>query len=244
LLDSLARLARYGAATVCGGLPLYVPTAVRPAATVALASLLVALIGLIAWHWRGIGQPQTRWILAAAAAAPPLGLLALGLIFNNTPIELRYLSFSVPFIAVLLAGALAHLTRVVPALLLSLQAAAIAGLILRPETMQPARATAAAAATLVGDGVVLLPYGNDGVGLVGAFALESPPDLRLIAIRPGQPIAPLIAGTRRVVLARMAQDDSSRAVLPAMQAALAGPCWRAVAEGFNVTAYERVCSEE
>jgi len=42
----------------------------------------------------------------------------------------------------------------------------------------------------------------------------------------------------------MAQDDNSRAVIPQMQSALSGPCWRAVAEGFNVTAYERVCAEE
>ena len=52
----------------------------------------------------------------------------------------------------------------------------------RPETMQPARATAIAAASLVGDGVVLLPHGNDGVGIVGAFAVEAPPALRLLVV--------------------------------------------------------------
>ena len=35
-----------------------------------------------------------------------LGLLALGAVFNNTPIEVRYLAFSTPFLALLLAGAL------------------------------------------------------------------------------------------------------------------------------------------
>jgi hypothetical protein len=244
LIDSLARLARYSAATLFGGLPLYTPETARPAVTLALAGLAVALVGLVIYHWRRIGPRPTRWIIAAAAIAPPLGLLALGLIFNNTPIELRYLSFSTPFIALLLAGVLAHLPRIAPTLLLTLQAAAIAGLILRPETMQPARATAAAAVRISEGGVILLPYGNDGVGIVGAFALEAPPDLLLITVRPGQPIRPLIAGFDRVVLARMAQDDSSRVVIPQVQAALSGPCWRAVAEGFNVTAYQRVCAKE
>ena len=41
-----------------------------------------------------------------AAAAPPLGLLLLGFVFDNAPIELRYLAFATPFIGLLLAAAL------------------------------------------------------------------------------------------------------------------------------------------
>jgi len=29
---------------------------------------------------------------------------------------------------------------------------------------------------------VLLPHGNDGVGIVGAFAVEAPPTMRLLVI--------------------------------------------------------------
>ena len=37
------------------------------------------------------------------AAAAPAGLLLLGLVFGNTPIEIRYLAFSLPFLALFLA---------------------------------------------------------------------------------------------------------------------------------------------
>ena len=121
-----------------------------------------------------------------AAAAPPLGLLLLGLVFDSTPIELRYLAFATPFVGLLLAGAFATLPRragrMSCGLVLAIQIMSLAGLMTRPETMQPARATAMAAAALVGDGVVLLPHGNDGVGIVGAFAIEAPPTLRLLVV--------------------------------------------------------------
>ena len=232
LVPGLARLAEYAAANMVGGLPLYVPAPYRPLVALALAALLAALAILVILRGR-----RNQIVLAVAALSPALGLLILGALFNNTPIELRYLSFSVPFIALLLAG----LPRAVLLPLLALQAASIAGLVLRPETMQPARLTARAAASLVQDGVVLVPYGNDGVGIVGAFALESPPGIRLIAIHPDTPPP---SGYRRVVLARMAQDEASRTAIATMAASLSGPCWRTGAEGFNVTAYERVCAGE
>ena len=122
---------------------------------------------------------KARLLFAMAAAAPPIGLLLLGFTFDNAPIELRYLAFATPYIGLLLAAAL---PRHVRHAVLAIQAIALLGLMARPETMQPARATAIAAAALVGDGVVLLPRGNDGVGIVGAFAVEAPPTLRLLVI--------------------------------------------------------------
>ena len=117
----------------------------------------------------------------------------------------------------------------------------------RPETMQPARATAAAAASLVRDGVVLLPHGNDGVGIVGAFAEESAPELQLIVIRrdeTAEQIRASAAHYQRVVLALLDQDADSHATLPHMRAAFAEPCWRHAGEGFNVLAFDRICEEE
>ena len=146
-----------------------------------------------------------------AAAAPPIGLLLLGFAFDNTPIELRYLAFATPFIGLLLAAALPrHIRHAV----LAVQAIALLGLMTRPETMQPARATAIAAASLVGDGVVLLPHGNDGVGIVGAFAVEAPPALRLLVIgRDASPaqIRARASGYPRVG-ARLARPGRKRAV--------------------------------
>jgi hypothetical protein len=46
------------------------------------------------------------------------------------------------------------------------------------------------------------------------------------------------------VLALLGQDSDSRATLPHMRAAFDNPCWRAVGQGFNVLAFERICGEE
>ena len=253
LFDALRLLARYAAANLFGGLPLYLPLPERSVAAATLATLALACAALIAARWRHITRSAAaRLFLAIAAAAPPAGLLVLGLLFHNTPIELRYLAFATPFMALLLAGALASLPRpprcAAAALLLAVQAAALAGLMTRPETMQPARATAAAALRATSspmDSIVLLPRGNDGVGIVGAFAIESPPGQRLLVVDQDEPRAKILAGignASRVVLALLAQDDASRATLPAMRAAVAGPCWRRIADGFNVVAFDRICA--
>jgi hypothetical protein len=174
-------------------------------------------------------------------------------VFNSTPIELRYLSFAVPFLALLLAGSLTTLPRGaaigIGGAVLLVQAASLTGLFTRAETMQPARATALAAAVAAGpQGVVLVPHGNDGVGVVGAFAQEAPDWLPMLVVGRDDPASRtrIRAGAYgRVVLALLGQDGSSRATVLAMQAAFAGqPCWRLAASGFNVVAYDRICGEE
>jgi hypothetical protein len=244
LLAAVPRLARYAAATVFGGLPLYVDGLARAAVSAGLALLLISLLVVAVWRWRLIATPSVRRLFAMAALAPPTGLMLLGLAFNNTPIELRYLAFATPFVGLLLAGALPHSPRHV---VLAIQALALLGLIVRSETMQPARATAMAAASLVDDGVVLLPRGNDGVGIVGAFAIESPSAERLLVIDQNESPAEIRAYASRyprVVLALLGQDGASRATLPVMRLAFADPCWRAVGQEFNVLALERSCGEE
>ena len=122
-------------------------------------------------------------------------------------------------------------------------------MVTRAETMQPARATAEAAAGLAWPkGVVLGPHGNDGVGVVLAFASEAPDWLPILVVGSGDPASRtrIRAGAyRRVVLALLGQDGSSRATVQSMQAAFARqPCWRWAASGFNVVAYDRICGED
>jgi len=248
---SLPRLAQYAAANLFGGLPLYVDGALHPVVTCGLAGFGLLLVGLIIWRWRAIATPAARVLFGLAAAAPPIGVLLLGIVLGQTPIELRYLAFATPFVGLLLAGALASLPgrpRAVAGVAVGLlQAAALLGLVTRPETMQPARATAAAATRLVADGVVLLPRGNDGVGVVGAFLNEAPDRLRLAIVDVGDdgPAIRARAGeARRVVLALIGVDAASRATVAAMRAAfIARPCWQPAGSGFNVLAYDRVCQE-
>jgi len=240
LARSLARLAVRFTGDILGGLPLYVSGAASITLTAVLGLLLIWLIARIVWRWRGIGIPRARMLFGLAALAPPVGLIILGASFNNTPIEVRYLTFSTPFVGLLLAGAL---DRRGAAVLLAVQAAAIAGLTLAPQTMQPARAAARAAAALVQDGVVLLPRGNDGVGVVGAFAIEAPSALPLLlipALASPEQIRIRIQPWHRVVLALLEQDAASRTASEAMHQALADPGWREVAHEANVTVYVHV----
>jgi hypothetical protein len=226
LWPSAVRLAGYQAAAVFGGLPLYFdgPWRIAAGACVGLGVLVIGMRMLRAYRHR---------LLLAAALAPPIGLLSLGAAFNNTPIELRYLSFGLPFVALLAAS------RSGSAVVTALQAAGIAGLLLSPRTMQPAGAAAAEAAAFADGGIVLVPAGNDGVGIVGAFAIESPPAVRLMVVRAHGPLVSVPPGCRRVVLALLAQDRDSTAVLPIMRAVVGGPNWRRVAIGSKVEAYER-----
>ena len=251
LLAALARLGRYAAANLFGGVPLYVPAAAQPAAAGAFALLALGSAVLVVARWPHVAScPGARRLLLAGALAPPAGLLALGAVFHNTPIELRYLAFADPFVALLLAGALVRLPaiprRAAVALLVVVQAISLAGLMTRPETMQPARGTASAAAGLAAGGVVLVPRGNDGVGVVGAFAIESRPMQRLLVVGREETSVRILARlgtTRRVVLALLAQDDDSRAIIPILRATFTTPCWHRIGEGFNVIAFDRVCDE-
>lgn len=240
-IAALTRLAQYSAATLFGGLPLYVSGAARAIVVASLGLAIAGIVILVIRRWHQIATPQIRMLLAMAAAAPPIGLLILGFAFHNTPIELRYLAFPTPFIGLLVAGALPRSSMHV---VLAIQALALLGLTTRSETMQPARATAIAAASLVHDGVVLLPLGNDGVGIVGAFAVEAPPNLRIILVKAGeQPeqIRERVSRFPRVVLALMGQDEASRMALPAMREAFDEPCWRMAAHALDVVAFDRIC---
>ena len=127
-----------------------------------------------------------------------------------------------------------------------LAAPLVLGLLTRPETMQPARATAQAAATLAWpNGVALVAHGNDGVGIVSAFASEAPDWLPMLVVGREDTASStrIRAGAyRRVVLALLAQDDASRATVQSLRAAFAHqPCWRWAASGSGVIAYDRIC---
>lgn len=254
LWPSLLRLAEYQVAAIFGALPLYVEGIARIAVGATVALVTMGLVVLVAT------APVVR-VLLAAAVAPAVGLLALGAVFDSTPIELRYLSFGLPFVGLLAAGravsgaplrgggpALTRRSHQFAALsilvILTIQTASIAGLLLSPQTTQPARAAARDAVRLVGDGVVLLPRGNDGVGIVGAFGIEATPNLPILLLRPTDPIEERIAPYRRVALASLAQDADSIATIAALHAALIAPHWRQVATGTHIQVYERTTSLE
>src|SRR5208337_2646218 len=95
-------------------------------------------------------------------------------------------------------------------------------------------------------GVVLLPRGNDGVGVVGAFVNEAPARLRLSIAQQTdtqQQLDARIKGVNRVVLALIGVDADSRATSAMLRAGFsADPCWRLAGIGFNVLAFDRICA--
>jgi hypothetical protein len=231
LLPSLVRLAEYQGAAIFGGLPLYVDGGWQIVVETGLGAFAVGLLVLVMRRrpWRDHRR------LFVAALAPPAGLLLLGAVFNNTPIEMRYLSFGLPFAALLAAAAL---PRWVCALTAVVQVACVVGLLVSPRTMQPARAAATEAARMAGDAIVLVPAGNDGVGTVGSFGIEAPSGLPMLLIRPHDAL-PGMAPFRRVALALVAQDQDGRAAIATARRVLSPPNWRRVAIGSNLEVFER-----
>ncbi len=215
LPHALALLAKDSGAAWFGGLPLYAGRA-GPVVALALLALFAACLAAIIHRRAPHGL-----LFTLAAAAMPAGLLTLGLIFNNTPIEIRYLAFSLPFLALLLAGALPR-----PLLLcvLAVQACAIAGLAFAPSTMQPQGLAALAAARAASPGtLVLVPFGNDGVGVPGPFIAAAPDRMSMELVR-GTP--PDVAAYRRVIVAMIAADDASRATTRRLLASFPAQCWQ------------------
>ncbi len=259
LLSALPRLIAYQVANLFGGLPLYVDGTARILVGVAVAAVGFGLLAAVLRARPWSHGPVVR-LLLSAAIAPAAGLLLLGAAFDNTPIELRYLAFGIPFLALLAAwacgpqpsadgrtpGAGPRWARGLLLIAGAVQVVSVIGLMVASRTMQPAEATARAAAGLAQGGVVLLPRGNDGVGIVGVFGQAAPAALPLLLVRPTDPPALLrarVAGYHRVVLALIAQDRDSVASMPLMRAAFAAPGWRLVAAGSNVEAYQQVIED-
>lgn len=231
---ALYLLAQFNAANLFGGLPLYADGIAR----LALAVLLVALLGAVALavllRWRGMGP--TRWLWVLGFAAPSAGLLLLGAAFGNTPIELRYLGFAAPFAGALIAAAAAawggtwpSLARVALGLVLLAQAAGAVGMALHPATRQTYRDALAAVAPELGPRTVLLvPYGNDGVGITGSTLQEAAPDQPVLVLRlrdAAQAAARARAFPRAVLLA-VTDRDGEVQVERALESLRADPGWR------------------
>jgi hypothetical protein len=250
LLPALKLLGQFNAANLFGGLPLYAEGIAR----LALAAGLVGLLGLaalaVAARWRAIGP--TRWLWLGGFVAPSAGLLALGAAFGNTPIELRYLAFAAPFAAALMAGAAAALPRRIAlpglALVLAAQLAGTTGMALHPATQQAYRdALQALAPSLGPETLLLVPHGNDGVGIVGAVLAEAPPDQPLLVLREAEMATLPEQADRfsRLVLLAITDRDGERQAQRAREVLAGDPDWREAAmpwrdarRGFSATVYE------
>ena len=230
---ALALLAKDAGAAMFGGLPVYAGAFALPVALALLALVLAGFVCVVRQRHEQAG------LFALLALATPAGLLALGLVFHNTPIEIRYLGFATPWLALLLAPAL---PRLLLAAMLGAQTAAIAGLAFAHATMQPQGLAARAVAAYPG-ALVVVPFGNDGVGVPGPFIAAVPDNMRLLLFRPGQALN--VRGERQVVLATIGPDDSSRAASGQMLSALQQDrCFTEVARTPLIAVFDRGCADQ
>ncbi len=257
LLPALLRIAQFNAANLFGGLPLYVADGLWRNAVGGLLVLLPAAAALaIALRWRALGP--TRWLWLAGFLAPSAGLLALGAGFGNTPVELRYLAFAAPFAAALAAGGAAAWSgaeacpgagTLAFGLLLAVQATGTLGMALHPATQQTYRHALATVAPLLGpETLLLVPFGNDGVGIVGSVLREAPAAQPILVLRldDAAAAADRAAGFRRLVALDVGDRDGAeqiRRALAALRAAPeswreAGVAWRDPRRGFAVMVFE------
>jgi hypothetical protein len=134
--------------------------------------------------------------------------------------------------------------------LLGAQLAGAAGMILHPATQQAYRDALQALAPALGrDTLLLVPHGNDGVGVVGAVLAEAPPDQRILILREAEAARiPEQAGRfTRLVLLGITDRDGARQAARAREVLAADPGWREAAiawrdarRGFSATVYEAV----
>ena len=124
--------------------------------------------------------------------------------------------------------------------------------------MQPQGAAARAAAALAtADTLVLLPFGNDGVGVPGPFIATAPDALRVLLIGAGaggarsaavpNPVAAseALRSEPRLILARVAADDASRAAVSQAQAYFQNdPCWQLQQQTKLVAVYLNRCPHQ
>lgn len=237
-LEALGLIGQFNVANLLGGLPLYLEGPWRLALAAALVMLCAAAAAAVALRWTALGP--TRWLWLGGFVAPSAGLLALGATFGTMPIELRYLAFGAPFAAALLAAAARAWTRRLPVLapaalmvLLAVQAAGAVGMALHPATRQAYRDALAAVAPTLGPGSLLLvPEGNDGVGLVGAVLAEAPPDQPILVLRLAQAemLPRLAAPYARLVLLGITDRDGAIQADAAAGVLDADPGWGQVAQ--------------
>jgi len=214
------------------GLPLY---AGQYAILVALGLGLLALTTLT--YIAKTNPPHTA-ALAALTISTQAGLLALGVIFRTTPIEIRYLAFSLPYLALLIA---AGTPRTLQILLGLTQSAAIAGLAVSPLTAQPQSAAAGAAAALATPTTLtLLPFGNDGVGIPGPFLAAAPDSLTILLLHPNT--KPNLTRQTRVLLITLTRDSDSRTAISQTETLLATtPCWHLQSTPPLARLYKNTC---
>ena len=174
--------------------------------------------------------------MLAGTLAMPVALFAVGAAVGKETVELRYLIYGLPFLAMFLARGWRE-QRVAPRaagalLAVAFLAAQLAGAVAMPfahMTQQAARPAIAQIARLWQPGsMLLLPQAADTSGMTLDYAYEAPPDWPMLLVTADQDPAALlraVAGRPRVFVILLA-DAAGTAALDRAHAILARAGWR------------------
>ena len=232
----LGQIAQRYAAALFGGTPLYVPRALQLPVTALLGGLLLAALGAAALGLPRLVRDVPGRIVLAGTLAMPAALFTVGAAVGKETVELRYLIYGLPFLAMFLARGWREqgvMPRAAGALLaVAFLAAQLAGAVAMPfahMTQQAARPAIAQIALLWQPGsLLLLPQAADTSGMTLDYAYEAPPDWPMLLITADQDPAALlraVEGRPRLFVILLA-DAAGTAALDRAHAILAQAGWR------------------
>lgn len=230
---ALLKAGRGQTAALFGGLPVYFshPWSMLVAMPVVLAALVMAATAALGAVLGRAWQHPVRLLVLAAAIATPVGLFALGVATQRSPFEFRYFVFSAPFVAVVFAIGIGELARrgllrlagLAAGYVLACQAAGALPLPFALETQQEYRHLVRVAEPHWQPGTLLLvPTGEDGVGMNGPWTWEAPRHWLMRVVRTDDEPRALAAQMRQapVLLVVTLADNAGRTALSRLRAAM------------------------
>lgn len=230
------RTAQSYAAALFGGTPLYVPRPLERPVTALLGGLLVAALAVATLGLRRLLRHVQGWIVLVGTLAMPVALFAVAAAVGKETVELRYLIYGLPFLAMFLARGFRDQRVLAPAACAVLAAAflgaQLAGAVAMPfahMTQQAARPAMAQIGRLWQPGaILLLPQAVDTSGMTLDYAYEARPGWPMLLVTEDENPASLlaaVAGRPRLFMIVMADDAGDRALARA-HAILEQAGWR------------------
>ena len=232
----LMRIAeRYGAA-LFGGTPVYVPHALAGPVSALLGLLLLTALAVAAGAARRLLRDVAGRMVLAGTLVMPTTLFVVGAADGKETVELRYLIYGLPFLAMFLARGWRE-QRIVPrrartALAAAFVGAQLVGAVAMPfahMTQQAARPAMAQIGRLWQPGALLmLPQATDTSGMTLDYAYEAPqgwPMLLMTADETPARVLQAVTGRPRIFLIRIADADGTVA-LARTRAILQAAGWR------------------
>ncbi len=242
----LMRIAERYAAALFGGTPVYLPHPLTVPVSALLGLLLVTALAVAGFAVRRMMRDvQGRMVLAGTAVMPVM-LFVVGAADGKETVELRYLIYGVPFLAMFLARGWRE-QKVVPrrawpvlaAVFVAAQMAGAAAMPFAHMTQQAARPAMAQIGRLWQPGaLLLLPQATDTSGMTLDYAYEAPADWPMLLMTEDESPARVlqaVAGRPRIFLILLADADGT-AALARTRAILRAAGWQSAGSpGADVT---------